>query len=93
MDGSLYGRDADGDEAQETVYGKTRAEIRDKLAKALADRADGIVYDDENLTVGAYLDRWLSENRRRRRADAPSGSLPATSKPSSATGRVRPKNG
>jgi integrase len=44
-----------------TVYGKTRAEVRDKLAKALADRADGIVFDDENMTVGEYLERWLSD--------------------------------
>ena len=44
-----------------TVYGKTRAEVRDKLTKALADRADGIIFDDENMTVGEYLERWLSD--------------------------------
>jgi integrase len=42
-----------------TVYGKTRAEVRDKLAKAIADRADGIVFDDENMTVEEYLEGWL----------------------------------
>ncbi len=42
-----------------TVYGKKREEVRDKLTKALAERADGIVYDDENMTVGEYLNRWL----------------------------------
>ncbi|HET6659226.1 MAG TPA: site-specific integrase [Rubrobacter sp.] len=42
-----------------TVYGKTRKEAADKLAKALSDRTEGIVYDDENLTVGEYLDTWL----------------------------------
>jgi len=31
------------------------------LAKALSDRADGILVDDKNLTVGEYLDRWLSD--------------------------------
>jgi integrase len=31
------------------------------LAKALADRADGIVFDDKNLSLGEYLDRWLSD--------------------------------
>ena len=36
-----------------------REEVADKLARALAERADGIVYDDENLTVGEYLDSWL----------------------------------
>src|SRR5829696_4537588 len=44
---------------RKVLYGKTRAEARDKLAKALSDRIDGIVYDDENLTVGEYLDVWL----------------------------------
>jgi integrase len=42
-----------------TVYGRTRQEVAAKLAKALSDRTEGIVYDDENMTVGEYLDRWL----------------------------------
>jgi integrase len=41
------------------VYGKTRKEAADKLAKALSDRVEGIVVDDENMTVGEYLDVWL----------------------------------
>jgi integrase len=44
---------------RKTLYGKTQAEVRDKLTKALSDRIDGIVYDDENMTVGGYLDVWL----------------------------------
>src|SRR5215208_7421303 len=44
---------------RKTIYGKTQAEVRDKLTKALSDRIDGIVYDDENVTVGEYLDSWL----------------------------------
>jgi integrase len=44
-----------------TIYADTRKEAAEKLAKALAHRADGIVVDDKNLTVGEYLDRWLSE--------------------------------
>ncbi len=42
-----------------TLYGRTREEARDKMARALADRVDGLVFDDENLTVGEYLDSWL----------------------------------
>jgi integrase len=41
------------------VYGKTRKEAADKLAKVLSDRTEGVVYDDENMTVGDYLDAWL----------------------------------
>ena len=29
--------------------------------EARGDAAGGIVYDDENLTVSKYLDRWLSD--------------------------------
>jgi hypothetical protein len=45
-----------------TVYGKTRGEVRDKLARALAERADGLVFDDENMTVGEYVTRWLEDS-------------------------------
>ncbi len=44
---------------RKSVYGKTREEVRDKMVKALADRADGLVFDDDNVTVGEYLDSWL----------------------------------
>jgi integrase len=40
---------------RKTVYGETRADVGRKLA----DRDSGIVYDDENMTVGEYLDSWL----------------------------------
>jgi integrase len=46
---------------RKTIYGKKRQDVADKLAKALSDRVDGIVVDDKNLTVGEYLDRWLSD--------------------------------
>src|SRR5829696_7715241 len=44
---------------RKTVYGKTREQVAEELAKALADRANGAVFDDENVTVGEYLDSWL----------------------------------
>ncbi len=47
-----------------TLYGKTRAEVAAKLSKALADREGGLVFDAGNLTVGEYLDRWLSHSVR-----------------------------
>ena len=46
------------------VYGKTRQETAAKLAKVLSDRTDGVVYDDENMTVSEYLDRWLDGSAR-----------------------------
>src|SRR5215210_5926032 len=44
-----------------TIYGKTRAEVAKKLAKAVSDRDGGFVFDDKGLTVGEYLDSWLSD--------------------------------
>jgi integrase len=41
------------------ISGKTKAEVRAKLRKLLADRDEGIAYDSENLIVSDYLDRWL----------------------------------
>ena len=46
------------------IYGKTRKEAADKLARVLSDRVEGIVYDDANLTVGEYLDVWLKNSVR-----------------------------
>lgn len=44
-----------------TLYAKTQREVRTKLTEALAQRDKGIVLDDKNLTVGEYLDSWLSD--------------------------------
>ncbi|MGI8651114.1 MAG: site-specific integrase [Rubrobacter sp.] len=46
---------------RKTIYGRKYKEVEKKLAEARGDAARGIVYDDENLKVGAYLDRWLSD--------------------------------
>ena len=46
------------------LYGKTRKEVADKLAKVLADRASGYTFDTEKMTVGEYLDRWLNDSDR-----------------------------
>jgi integrase len=46
------------------VSGKDRDEVRRKLTEAMANRDKGLIYDDENLTVGEYLDRWLSDSVR-----------------------------
>jgi integrase len=43
------------------VSGKTREEVRRKLAKAMADRDSGLVFNAGALTVGEYMDRWLKD--------------------------------
>jgi integrase len=49
---------------RKTLYGKTRAEVGGKLAKALSDRESGLVFEDEGLTLGKYLDKWLEGSLR-----------------------------
>jgi integrase len=46
------------------LYGKTRAVVAEKLTKAMADRNGGLIFDAGNLTVGEYLDSWLSDSVR-----------------------------
>ena len=60
--GSYWVHTADGPKRR-YLSGKKREHVADKLAKALADRADGLVFDAGSLTVGEYLDRWLNDVR------------------------------
>ncbi len=46
------------------IYGKTRAAVAEKLTKAMSDRNGGFFFDAGSLTVGEYLDRWLSDSVR-----------------------------
>jgi integrase len=43
------------------VSGKTREEVRRKLAKAMSDRDGGLVFNAGALTVEEYMDRWLND--------------------------------
>ena len=43
------------------IYGRTRQEVAEKLFKAVSDRVGGVVFDGDNETLGAYLQRWIDE--------------------------------
>ncbi len=58
-DGRCVGEYEDANGKRRYVSGKTKAEVRAKLRKLLADRDEGVAYDSENLSVGDYLDKWL----------------------------------
>ena len=45
------------------IYSKTRMDAAAKLAKAIAERDSGVVYDSGSLTVGEYLGKWLGSVR------------------------------
>ena len=49
---------------RKTLYARTRAEVAEKLSRALSDRSSGIVFDAGTLTLGEYLDRWLPHSVR-----------------------------
>jgi integrase len=49
---------------RKTIYGKTRQEVAAKLAKALSDRENGLVFDADNLRLGEYLEQWLENSVR-----------------------------
>ena len=34
------------------IYGRTRQEVAEKLSRAVSDQVEGIVYNNENMTVG-----------------------------------------
>jgi integrase len=46
------------------VSGKTKTEAQRALRKVTADRDGGLVFDAGRITLGEYLDRWLSTSVR-----------------------------
>ncbi len=50
----------DGLRKRKTIYGKEREEVADKLVEALANRNKGLVFEGDDQTLSAYLDRWLN---------------------------------
>ncbi|MET9069417.1 tyrosine-type recombinase/integrase [Streptosporangium sandarakinum] len=50
----------DGKRIRKKVSGRTRAEVAEKIRKIREDIAKGLPAPDGKLTVGAFLDRWLS---------------------------------
>src|ERR687898_3551143 len=46
------------------VSGRTREDTRKKLRQARGEAERGLVFDADDLKVGEYLDRWLSDSVR-----------------------------
>jgi integrase len=45
---------------RKTIYGKEREEVAEKLIEALSNRNKGLIFEGEDQTLSAYLDRWLN---------------------------------
>ena len=43
------------------IYGRKYGDVAQKLAEAMGDAARGVVFDAGTLTVGEWLDAWLSD--------------------------------
>jgi integrase len=66
-EGSIYRRQdgrwaaafSTGDGRCKTVYGRTRAEVANKLSEAQRAHHDGVLPADGRLTVSAFAKEWL----------------------------------
>lgn len=47
---------------RKSYYGKTRAEVADKLAASINDFKNGLPVVSERQTLGHFLDRWLEDS-------------------------------
>jgi integrase len=45
---------------RKTIYGKEGEDVAEKLADALSNRNKGLIFEGEDQTLSAYLDRWLN---------------------------------
>jgi len=57
----IVGRDATGKLRRRYVYGDTRKEVREKLARLMADAQSGLPVDVSRQTVGEFLTHWLED--------------------------------
>ena len=66
-DGRVGGvfEDANGETRHITSKTLTKTQVKAAVRKKPQDRDEGIAHDSEELTVGAYLDRWLKTIRDR----------------------------
>ena len=56
----------DGRKKRKALYGNSRKEVTNKLARALAKRDDGVLFDDEGQSLGEYIEWWLTTSKRGR---------------------------
>ncbi len=61
--GQYEARTPEGEIRRRCVRGKDKKEVAGRLARAIADRDSGLVYDSGKTTVGKYLDGWLDAIR------------------------------
>lgn len=58
---ATVGHNEHGKRRRRVVYGDTRAEAAEELAKVLGAAASGTLVDADRITVARYLTRWLAD--------------------------------
>jgi integrase len=60
----IVGFRPDGQPKRQTVYGKTRATVVEKMTAILADKANGTLVSPTRQTVGEFLRTWFAHHSR-----------------------------
>lgn len=47
---------------RKSIYGSSQKEVAQKLARAVSDSLNGLVFDAGNITVVEYIRRWLEDS-------------------------------
>jgi len=55
------GYDGAGKRKRRTIYGRTKAEVLDKLRILQNEAASGLISDAGRMTVGEFLEKWLTD--------------------------------
>lgn len=60
------GYGGDGKRKARSVYGKTKAEVQEKLRKLQGDSVSGQLAEPSSLTLGQYLSSWLNDTAKQK---------------------------
>lgn len=55
------GKDANGRQIQRSIYGKTKAEVKEKLTKVLHELSSGTYIEPSKITLREWLETWFKE--------------------------------
>ena len=66
--GSVYVFTTSGIRKRRPVYGDSFDEVREKLDRLRGASANGVAVPDRSTTLGEYLDHWLDEVQKTKRA-------------------------
>ena len=59
----MLGRLPNGRVKQQVIYGKTREEVKEKIARMQVDAATGRFVPDSDVLLEHFLIRWLERHR------------------------------